>query len=309
MFSFKDKLLVLYFYFCGFSMINEISEKVKVSIFVVCYNHENFIQKAMNGIASQDTNFDYEVLIYDDLSSDNTRNIIDNFIDFENENSRCTFKKIYADENQYSKGITMSSLIIPMAKGEFIAFCEGDDYWFDNNKLQKQYDLLKDNLSINISFHPSLTLYGDVLKDSNYGYLGDKVRIIDYQDIVLKGGSMMPMASIMCRKKALLDIISKNEEFFKKNLYHSILQTIMVLGRGALYIPDKMSVYRSMHEGSWSLQQKLDKGKRKQELIAFNKRLWTLNKIYNNQYFVLFAKLFYKRNVKFYKDKLKSIYK
>ncbi|MCU8408643.1 glycosyltransferase family 2 protein, partial [Vibrio vulnificus] len=267
-------------------MCGEVSKKIKVSVFVVCYNHESFIHQAMNGIVSQDTNFDYEVLIYDDLSSDNTRKVIDEFVACENKNSKCTFKKIYADENQYSKGITMSSVIIPMAKGEFIAFCEGDDYWIDNNKLQKQYDLLKNNLSIDISFHPSLTLHYDIIEDLSYGYLGDEEKIISYQDVILKGGSMMPMASIMCRKKILLEIISLNEEFFRKNLYHSILQTIMVLGKGALYIPGKMSVYRSMHNGSWSLQQKLDKVKRKEELKAFNRRLWTLNKIYNNRYIV-----------------------
>ncbi len=150
-------------------MSSKFSEGIKVSVFVVCYNHEKFIEKALNGISNQKTNFDYEVLIYDDLSTDNTRVIIDKFV---LNNKNCTLRKIYAEENQYSKGITMSSVIIPKAKGEFIAFCEGDDYWLDENKLQKQYDNMVNKPQLNACFHPVYTLIDDQLLDKNMAIWG-----------------------------------------------------------------------------------------------------------------------------------------
>lgn len=281
--------------------------KKKVSVLCISYNHEKYLKNALDGILNQVTEFDYELIIYDDYSLDKSRDVIQSIVSAYK--GKCEIKLVFPSENQYSKGFTVIPFMLPYVEGEYIAICEGDDYWIDNNKLQKQYESLKHDHSVDICFHPSFTLLDGNIQDKGYGYLEEESKKIDYSQVVMKGGSMMPMASIFFRAQPLLDIVSKNEEFFKRNFYHSILQAVMVLGKGALYIPDKMSVYRSMHEGSWTLQQSLDKEKREREFKASNKRLWELNQIFNNKYLGLFLKFYYKRNVKFYKDKLKSIYK
>lgn len=281
--------------------------KSEVSVLCTCYNHQEYIKLALDGILQQVVNFDFELIIYDDFSTDNSRDIIKSVV--ENYNGNCKIKIIFPEENQYSKGFSPIPFMLPEVEGRYIAICEGDDYWIDNDKLQKQYEILQKDKSVDISFHPSLTLYGDEIKDSGYGYIGDKEQVVDYNRVILKGGGLMPMASIFLRAQPLLDMVSENEDFFKRNFYHSILQTVMTLGKGAIYCPSKMCVYRSMHEGSWSLQQSLDQKKRDREFKAANQRIWKLNKIYNNKYCGLFLKLYYKRNIKFYKDKLKSIYK
>ncbi|EJA7360928.1 glycosyltransferase family 2 protein [Vibrio alginolyticus] len=279
----------------------------KVSVLCICYNHQEYIRTSIESILSQESDFDIELIIYDDCSTDNSREIIDEIV--ANYKGKIKIKCWFPKENQYSKGITVVSFLFPLIEGDYISICEGDDYWIDNKKLQKQYDLLEENRDIDACFHPALTLIDDRLEDKRYGYVGDSVYRVSDKDVVMKGGSMMPLASILFRAKPFLDIVSKNREFFHYECYHSILQAVITLGRGALYTPDKMSVYRSMHEGSWSLQQSLDQKKRDREFKAANQRIWKLNKIYNNKYFGLFLKLYYKRNIKFYKDKLKCIYK
>ncbi|BBL87558.1 hypothetical protein VroAM7_02110 [Vibrio rotiferianus] len=287
-------------------MSSEFSEGIKVSVFVVCYNHEKFIEKALSGISNQKTNFDYEVLIYDDLSTDNTRTIIDEFI---LNNKKCALRKIYAEENQYSKGITMSSVIIPKAKGEFIAFCEGDDYWLDENKLQKQYDKMVDKPELNACFHPVYTLIDEQLLDKKYGYLGEEDEIVSFKTIIKKGGGYMPMASLFIRTKPFLELIAKKPDFFLYNCEHSVLQIINSVDKGALYIPGYMSVYRSMHEGSWSLQQAKDPIAEDREFEQYKKRILGLNRIYGYKYWPTFISIYLKKSKKHYRKKIKRWFK
>jgi len=113
-----------------------------VSICCNAYNHVGFISDAINGFLSQATNFPFEVLVHDDASTDGTQEVIRGL----EKKYPKIIKPIYQDTNQYSKGkrITLS-FNYPRAKGNYIAFCEGDDYWTDTNKLQIQVDYLEGN--------------------------------------------------------------------------------------------------------------------------------------------------------------------
>lgn len=87
----------------------------------------------------QKTNFKYEILIHDDASTDKTASIIK---EYEGKYPDL-IKAIYQEENQYSRGNNVNFILLERAKGKYLAFCEGDDYWIDENKLQKQVDFLK----------------------------------------------------------------------------------------------------------------------------------------------------------------------
>jgi glycosyltransferase involved in cell wall biosynthesis len=118
-----------------------------VSISCFTYNHEKFIRQAIESFINQKTNFAFEVLIHDDASTDNTAAIIR---EYELKHPEI-IKPVYQIENQYSKSISMSvTFQFPRARGKYIAMCEGDDFWVDPYKLQKQVDLLESMVNKNI---------------------------------------------------------------------------------------------------------------------------------------------------------------
>ena len=108
-----------------------------VSISCITYNHENYIRDAIEGFLMQKTTFPVEILIHDDASTDNTATIIKEYeIKYPQ-----LFKPIYQTENQYSKKDgTIGRIQRGRARGKYYAICEGDDYWTDPLKLQKQVD-------------------------------------------------------------------------------------------------------------------------------------------------------------------------
>lgn len=107
-----------------------------VSVCCLAYNEEQYIGQTLDGILMQKGDFSIEVLIHDDASTDNTANIIRDY----QERYPDIIKPIFQRENQWSScgwGI-LKKFVYPLAKGEFIALCEGDDYWTDEYKLQRQ---------------------------------------------------------------------------------------------------------------------------------------------------------------------------
>ena len=116
--------------------------KPLVSILCQTYNHENYVRSALDGFLKQKTNFTFEILIHDDASTDQTANIIREYEKMYHN----VIKPIYQEENQYSKGVGIATeLQFPRARGKYIAICEGDDYWTDPLKLQKQVNFLEEN--------------------------------------------------------------------------------------------------------------------------------------------------------------------
>jgi len=130
-----------------FDLIHDNNSDIIVSVIVLTYNHENYIEIALDSIISQKTKFKYEIIVGDDNSSDNTASII---------------KKYY---NQYPDRIVpvlreknigvYNNLqdLVNLAKGKYLAFNEGDDYWTDINKLQIQVNYLENNLDCSVCFH------------------------------------------------------------------------------------------------------------------------------------------------------------
>lgn len=121
--------------------------EILVTIFCTSYNHEKYIARTLSSLINQKVDFKYEILIHDDASTDKTQEIIRSFVDKYPE----LFHAILQKENQWSKGINfMRDIVMPYAKGKYIAVCEGDDYWLDEYKLQKQVDYMEN--------HPECTL-------------------------------------------------------------------------------------------------------------------------------------------------------
>jgi len=113
-----------------------------VSISCTTYNHKNYIRDAIEGFLKQKAKFQFEILLHDDASTDGTNEIIK---EYEHKYPDLIFP-VYQKENQYSKGVVISPTFNwPRARGKYIALCEGDDYWTDPYKLQKQVDFMEAN--------------------------------------------------------------------------------------------------------------------------------------------------------------------
>ena len=121
-----------------------------VSIYCLTYNHSNFIRDALDGFLMQKTNFPFEIIIYDDCSTDGNQSVIREYVD----NYPDIIKAYLSDVNHYSKGEKDFHMhqFLEMARGQYIAFCEGDDYWVDPYKLQKQVDLFRNNPGMTYCF-------------------------------------------------------------------------------------------------------------------------------------------------------------
>lgn len=166
-----------------------------VSVDCTAFNHEKFIQQALDGFLSQKTSFPIEILVHDDASTDNTAVIIQ---EYEKKYPRL-IRPIYQTENQYSKGARISfDYQFPRARGKYIAICEGDDYWTDPNKLQMQVDFLEAHPEYSMCFHGA-----EIKFETN---LYTQAECKDVQDRDYTAGELLdhwviPTASIVMRRE------------------------------------------------------------------------------------------------------------
>lgn len=117
-------------------------EEIMVSVCCTAFKHEKYIRQCLEGFVMQKTDFKYEVIINDDASPDGTADIIREY----QAKYPDIIKPIYQPVNQFSQGINiMMETIYPKAKGKYFALCEGDDFWTDPLKLQKQYNAMERN--------------------------------------------------------------------------------------------------------------------------------------------------------------------
>ncbi|RYH72787.1 glycosyltransferase [Flavobacteriaceae bacterium 144Ye] len=121
---------------------------IKVSIVCTAYNHEQFIAQAIDSFLEQQCDFAYEIIIHEDCSTDGTKAIIEAY----EKKHPDIIKPIYQPVNIYSKGEKPWVYCFKKAKGDYIALCDGDDYWTDPLKLQKQVDVLEQHPQLNVCF-------------------------------------------------------------------------------------------------------------------------------------------------------------
>lgn len=129
----------------------ETDEPVKLTICCIAFNHESFVAQCLEGFLDQRCDFRVEVLIYDDASSDRTAAIIDDYA----KRHPTIFRTILMQENQYSKGVNpYFAHVFPAARGDYLAICDGDDYWADPDKLARQAAVLNAEPETALTFGP-----------------------------------------------------------------------------------------------------------------------------------------------------------
>ncbi len=130
-----------------------------VSISCTAYNQENYISQTLDGFLIQKTNFPFEVIVHDDASTDKTAALIR---EYEKKYPKI-IKPIYEIENQYSKHDgSLTRIMLAHYKGKYIAYCEGDDYWINENKLQLQVDFLENNSEYGMCYTKAKNFYQEM---------------------------------------------------------------------------------------------------------------------------------------------------
>ena len=210
--------------------------KPLVSIVCTTYNHECYIRQTLHGFVMQQCDFPIEVIVHDDASTDNTALIIKEY-----EDKYSFIRSIIQSENQYSKGVShWEYLFINEAKGKYIAICEGDDYWTDPLKLQKQVDYMQKNDKVSFCFHNAMVYYVDSGNKSLFN-TGLDSREYCTKDLLLKKW-FIPTASILLRAKLADNLFP---DWYKKVYNGDLGLELLLSNRGSFfYINEIMSIYR-----------------------------------------------------------------
>lgn len=215
-------------------------DEIMVSICCITYNHEKYIRQALDSFLMQKTNFKYEIIIHDDASTDNTANIIREY----EEKYPDIIKPIYEEENQYSKGKKrIMNFTFEKAIGKYIALCEGDDYWIDENKLQMQVDYFETHTNCTFCFHDAHILNIQNNKTERWKWYNKKFwkKDGDYNAGELDLIDFIPTASYMFKKENTKNLPS----WFEQAVVGDRALKLIVTSYGyAHYIDRVMSIYR-----------------------------------------------------------------
>ena len=221
-------------------------ENIQVSVICNAFNHGKYIRDALEGFIKQKTNFTFEVLVHDDASTDNTAEIIREY----EAKYPDIIKPIYQTENQYSKKIKITRTFqVPRIKGKYVALCEGDDYWTDPLKLQKQYDFMEAN--------PDYTMCtcSTVWFDMKLGKAKNKCSTLEDRDVPIeeiileKKGRVFQYATFFLRS----DIFLQVPEWFSHFKVGDFPLSLHAASTGKVrMLADTMAVYRYGVPGSWS---------------------------------------------------------
>ncbi|MCR5608115.1 MAG: glycosyltransferase [Lachnospiraceae bacterium] len=221
------------------------NKEIKVSVICITYNQEKYLKKALDSMLSQITNFSYEIIIHDDLSTDNTRDILR---EYENKYSG-VIHVIYEKENMYSQGIDfVASMIKESAMGKYIALCEGDDFWIDEHKLQLQFDALENHPQCDMCACRGCTTTEDGLYEVSEIRPAEFDSILSVENVICGGGQYLVTAGLFFKKSMYDEMLP-----FEKIIPLDYAQQIKGALRGGIYYIDrKMAVYRRYAGGSWT---------------------------------------------------------
>jgi glycosyltransferase involved in cell wall biosynthesis len=221
-------------------------DNIKVTVYCITYNHVDLIAKALDGFIMQKTNFKYEVLIHDDCSTDGTTEILKRYETKYPELLRIVYEK----ENQYSKGTRISSIMQPLIRGDYVARCEGDDYWTDPDKLQKQFDFMEAHKEVALSVHSAIE--HNLITGKKYKIPSEQKesKAVPIEDIIAYGGGHFPTCSFMYNRKMFqLDYDKWGDGICGD---HRIILQAALSGKQVYYIDDCMAVHTYLYKGSWS---------------------------------------------------------
>lgn len=211
-----------------------------VSICSITYNHAPYIRQCLDGFLMQKTNFPFEIIINDDCSTDGTTEIIKEYA----AKYPDLIKPIFHDENQYQKGVRgmFAKFVFPKAQGKYLALCEGDDYWIDPLKLQKQVDILESDDSVSMVYTSFKTIdsKGNLMLRPDYenykkrSFTGDV-----FYKLITSGNFIMTLTTCF-RKEIYENDVMKGYPIM---LDYALFLGVSSMGK-AVFLPEETGCYR-----------------------------------------------------------------
>ena len=284
-----------------------------VSVYCSVYNHKKFIRQCLDSLVNQKTNFIYEIIVKDDASTDGTSDIIRDY------------HKKYPDkivplilaENHFQRGLGLVAFekVYSMAKGKYFAMCEGDDFWTDENKLQKQFDFMESHPDYSLCGHAAYYANEDgELSDDKFFRLDKESGDLSIEEILSSWS--MATCSLFYRKSCRPEVVFP----FQGNCINSdyALKVYMAL-KGRIYYSDElMGAYRVGCSGSITQKSNTDTAYLKKRRLEFAGMLDRINEYTGGKYsdiitrqkrlelFNLYLNLGDKNELKNYRDVYKN---
>ena len=215
---------------------------VKLSVMITSYNHESYIAQALDSVLMQVTNFDYEIIVGEDCSTDRTRDIL---VDYQQRHPE-KMVLVLPDQNLGRGGIELFRNMVPIARGQYAAFMDGDDYWISSQKLEKQVDFLERNPEYGMCCHNVLCIEEDGYQKTYEKDPPNHKEILTLGDVLR--GDFGAASSHMYRRS----IITHLPDWVWEP-YGDFLFAILAAHRSKIgYIREVMGVYRLHSRGIWT---------------------------------------------------------
>lgn len=220
-------------------------ENILVTVRCRTYNHVRYIRQCLEGFVMQKTDFRFEVIVHDDASTDGTADIVREYA----QKYPDIIIPVLQTENQYSKhNGAISKIFKSLSRGKYTAVCEGDDYWTDPLKLQKQVEFLE--------AHPDYTMVcnrTEQFSEKQQKMISErrcykKSQTVRAEDVIFKGGLFISTCSIVYRPE-----VKDNYPSYCRNckVGDYPLQILAAMKGKIYYFDEPMSVYRVQNSSSW----------------------------------------------------------
>jgi len=267
--------------------------KPLLSICCTSFNHGKYLKETLDGFLLQKTTFPIEIIVHDDASTDNSAEIIKEYAAKDDR-----FVTILQTENQYSKKIKpWANFVFPKAQGKYLALCEGDDYWTDSLKLQKQVDFLEENKDFELCFHNSKKYFQEDgnfeinTASSNIKSITTALDLVDYNFI------------------ATPTVVLRNNFTLPKWFNHLPVGDwplfFIQVGEGKIKkLEDVMAVYRIHSKGAWTAMSKFKRLQTDYDTISSLLKNNALPEKAHNKLIIKFNKLKKKR----FKERIKRFF-
>ena len=246
----------------------------EITVVVMTYNHKDYIKQAIDSILSQTIDVDFDILIHDDCSDDGTYQIL---LDYQNKHPN-KIRIIRQESRKFiSEGFNMMIFnhVVPHINSRYVAYCDGDDYWCDESKLQKQYEFMESHTEYSMCFHSAYQLRPN--NDISSKWFIKREGDIGLEDLINENpGIPIATSSLFVKSDVFKDFSVWRKAYAVEDF--PLYMTAALEGK-IHRLADIMCVYRQFSIGSWSSQNKNDVNR----LITHQKNLIVGAKLFDNQ--------------------------
>lgn len=246
-----------------------------VSVACITYNQEDYIAQCLDSLLAQETSFPFEVLVNDDCSRDGTTDIVLSY----QQRYPGKVRAVTHEENQYSQGIMpIENFLVPLARGRYLAMCEGDDYWTDPTKLQRQYDAMQADPTLVACVHANENVQANTCQRITTLRFYEQDRAVDPVDVI-SHAQCFSTNSLFIRMDAMKAYFASRIRATPDDGDHKMMTFFSITEGGMWYIDRIMSAYRILSKNSINRTTLVAKDRNERALRRYEARVELLRTI------------------------------